>query len=285
MTIDGHLRPADVAGPRPEQHRRLGPQRRPHGHGRSPTKSPFTIDIVAAQGAAGPQRLDGPEGRRHARRRLHRADLACTCSTTRRASARRASIAIPEGQNEAVDSADGQRRRGDRHVEDRRASAAATVGNGAGRRCSSQLADLDDRRAVLQRSPSTRPPSSRARKPTSSIKVEKNKRLRRHRQGRAARPARRSHHDDAARVHQGHDRAGLHGQDRRPSRPAGQLSRSLICRADDHGQRRAGHAHAGHRRAADRHAAAAQADAPPPRRRCRCPLPLPAADARRPRSG
>ena len=59
--------------------------------------------------------------------------------------------------------------------------------------------------------------------------------------------------------------------------PAGK-HKTVICRAIDHGQRRADRAHAGHRRIADRHAAAAQGRtqpaAPRPCRRRPPPRPI-----------
>ena len=83
-------------------------------------RSPVQDRHRPAQGAAGPQRLDEPEGRRHAGGRLHRADLACSMLYNPPGVGSSGTIAIPEDQNEAVDPAHRQRRRGDRHLEDRR---------------------------------------------------------------------------------------------------------------------------------------------------------------------
>ena len=144
---------------------------------RSPRRFPFKIDIVAAQGAAGPQRLDGPEGRRHAGRGLHGADRAAAAlqPAGRRLVGQRSSI--PEGPERSRHSADRQRRRGDRR-RGRSSSLgrAAHVGDGTVRVLLAARRP-ERRRASSSSSPSTRRPSSRARKPKSSIKVEKNTRL------------------------------------------------------------------------------------------------------------
>ena len=194
---------------------------------------PFKHRHRPAQGAAGPQWLDGPEGRRHASEGFT-APIAVRLlynppgvgfvgqrSPFPKARTKRSSRSPPTA---ARRSARGRSCVLGRSAQRRRRLDPVLVA--AGR--------PDDRRPVLQASRSTRPRSSRARKPKSSIKVEKTPRLRGRRQGRAGRPARRSD-DRADRDHQGHDRAGLQGRRRAPNRRPGKYP-SLICVATFHGR-------------------------------------------------
>ena len=192
MKIEGHLRPAHDAGPRPEQHRRLGARRRPHGRRAVTEEVPVHDRHRRAQGAAGPQRLDEAEGRRQARakasRRRSRVRLLYnppgvgSSGIDRRFPKARTKRSIPLNANGGAEISKWK------IVVMGRCDASATGPVAV----SSQLADLEIADAVLRASRSTRRPSSRARRPTSSIKVDEATRLRRDRQGRAARPARRT---------------------------------------------------------------------------------------------
>ena len=234
-------------------------------------EAPFRDRDRRAQGAAGARRLDEAEGRRHAQGGLQRADHRADALQP----AGRRLVGLDRdsrGQDRGHHSADGQRRRRGAEVEDRRAGRRPRWATG---RCTVVVAtgQPGSRRAV--RWPST----------FNAAAVEQGQGDRRGDQGR-----------QRTRTSKGRPRSNCSAcrTKSRPSRarsprtstelvfpvkttansPAGR-HKTRALPGHDHGQRRADHAHAGHRRVADRQAAAAQgrtsraAAAPMPRRRGR----------------
>ena len=208
-----------------------------------------------AEGAAGAQRLDGPEGRRHARGRLHRADQRSHAlqPARRRLVGRRQRFPKARTKRSIPLTANGNAAigtwkivvLGDGHH--RRRAASKSRRSWPTSKSPSRFFDFAFGKAAAEQGKETRRRRER----------REDARLRRQRQGRTGRPAERRDDRAASKITKDTTEVVFtvktHGRRRR--RPA---TRTCSCQRGRHVERRTGHAHARPRRAAHRRAAAAE---------------------------